>query len=109
MQTVKLRLKQVYKDSVLRDMTDSLPYYQVQDSTQLSKPAFNIFSQVRKGDSVVFKALTDSVFKDKMPPFARKGKWLYTHVYIEDVFVVGEDYREDMKREMRKRHMSNPE
>lgn len=109
MQTVKLRLKQVYKDSVLRDMTDSLPYYQVQDSTQLSKPAFNIFSQVRKGDSIVFKALTDSVFKDKMPPFARKGKWLYTHVYIEDVFVVGEDYREDMKREMRKRHMSNPE
>lgn len=92
-QTVKLRLKQVYKDSVLRDMTDSLPFYQLHDSTQLSKAAYSIFSQLTKGDSIVFRALTDSVFKEKMPPFARKDQWLYTHVYIEEVFGAGEDYR----------------
>jgi hypothetical protein len=106
---VKLHLKQTYRDSVLSDNTDSVPFYQVHDSTIISPAAYTLFSKVSKGDSIIFKALTDSVFKNKIPPFARSGEWLYTHVYIKDVLPPGYNYQEDMKNEMRRRHLPVPE
>jgi hypothetical protein len=47
-QTLKLQMIQSYKDSTLLNTGDSMPYYQPHDSTQLSKAAFVIFSQVTK-------------------------------------------------------------
>jgi hypothetical protein len=38
-----------------------------------------------------------------MPPFARKGEWMFTHVYISDVLPKGFNYEEDLKNEMRRR------
>ena len=44
---------------------------------------------VCKGGSIIFKALTDPVFKGNLPAFARKGERMYTHVCVKDVFPVG--------------------
>jgi hypothetical protein len=55
------------------------------------------------GDSIIFKALSDSLFKNNMPPFARKGEWMFTHVYISDVLPKGFNHEEDRKNEMRRR------
>lgn len=99
-QTLKLRMRQSYKDSVLLNTTDSLPFYQLHDSTQLSKAAYTIFSKVTKGDSLLFRVLTDSVFKNDMPAFAKKGEWLETHVWVQDILGEQEDWQADMQREM---------
>jgi hypothetical protein len=105
---VKMYMKQTYRDSLLSDNTDSVPFYQVHDTTTISSSAYALFGKVRKGDSIIFKALTDSIFKDKMPPFAHRGEWLYTHVYIKDVLPQGYNYEEDLKNEMRMRKIPVP-
>lgn len=99
-ETLKMHIRQVYRDSVLSDTRDSIPFYQVYDSTLLSPESYIIFGQARKGDSLIFKALSDSAFKKKMPSFARKGEYLFTYVKIEEVFGVKEDFRADMRKEM---------
>jgi hypothetical protein len=99
-QTLKLRMRQSYNDSVLFNTTDSLPFYQLHDSTRLSKAAYTIFSKVGKGDSLIFRVLTDSVFKEDMPPFAKKGEWLETRVWVQDILGEKEDWRADMEREV---------
>lgn len=106
---VKLYMKQVYHDSVLNNNTDSIPFYQVHDSTMISSAAYALFGKVRKGDSIIFKALTDSVFKNEFPLFAKRGEWMYTHVYLKDVLPAGYNYDVDMKNEMRARHLPVPD
>jgi hypothetical protein len=106
---LKLHMKQVYRDSVLSNSADSLPFYQVFDSTQLSIASYDLFGKIRKGDSIIFKASTDSIFKEKFPPFARHGEWMYTHVYVKDILPAGYNYQEDLKNEMRVRKMPVPE
>lgn len=102
-ETLKFQVRQIYNDSVLSDTRDSIPFYQVYDSMVLSKDSWEIFANLRKGDSVIFKALTDSSFKNKWPPFAKKGEWLLTTLYVEHIFGVKEDFREDLKKELEKR------
>jgi hypothetical protein len=85
-QTMKLQVRQQYHDSILNDTPDSMPFYQLFDSVMLSKASYEIFGKLRIGDSVVFKALTDSAFKNKMPAFVKKGEWLYTRVHVRDIF-----------------------
>ncbi len=105
-ETLKLQIKQVYKDSVLSDTRDSIPFYQVYDSSTLSPESFEIFGKVRKGDSLVFKVSTDSAFKKNIPKFARKGEFLVTHVKVVDIIGVKEDFRDDLRKEIeRKRKM----
>jgi FKBP-type peptidyl-prolyl cis-trans isomerase len=44
---------------------------------------------MKKGDSLIIRLLTDTVFKDpknEMPPFMKKGKYLYTHVKLVNIF-----------------------
>jgi hypothetical protein len=94
-EVLKLHMKQTYRDSLLNDNTDSVPFYQVHDSIKLSKAAYALFSKVRKGDSIIFKALTDSVFKHSVPPFVRRGEWMYTHVYVKDVMPAGYKYEKE--------------
>jgi len=102
-ETLKLHIKQVYRDSILSDTRDSIPFYQVYDSTSLSPESWEIFGKLRKGDSVVFKVLSDSAFKSKWPPFAKKGEYLYTHIKVLEVFGVKEDFRADLRREIERR------
>lgn len=99
-ETLKLNIKQVYNDSVLSDTRDSIPFYQVYDSTSLSPESWEVFGKLRKGDSVIFKVLSDSAFKNKWPPFAKKNQYLYTHLKVEDIFGVKEDFRDDLHKEI---------
>lgn len=99
-ETLKMHLKQIYNDSLLSDTRDSVPFYQVYDSTQLTPASWQIFGQLRKGDSVIFRALSDSAFKTKWPAFAQKGKWLITTMKVEEIFGAAEDWRSDLKKEL---------
>jgi FKBP-type peptidyl-prolyl cis-trans isomerase FkpA len=76
-----------YKDSVLRTTVGSMPAYAPVDSTRLPPAYYKIFSQVRAGDSVVVKQLTDSMFRmGQMPPFAKKNEYITSFFKIMAVF-----------------------
>jgi FKBP-type peptidyl-prolyl cis-trans isomerase FkpA len=89
---MQIHIKQVYagtKDSVLMDTHDYMSRVQLFDSVNTPVAFFKILKQLRKGDSVVIRLLTDTVFKDPknpMPPFMKKGKYLYTHVSLVNIF-----------------------
>ena len=102
-ETLKLHLKQVYHDSVLNDTRDSLPFYQVYDSLSLTPESWYIFGKLRKGDSAIFRSVGDSAFKKGIPPFAKKGEWLYTCLKVVDIFGVKQDFRDDLRKEMEKK------
>lgn len=78
------------KDSLLQDSRENfIPVLESLDSTTLPIEYYNIFKQTKKGDSIVIKMLSDSVFKDNsnpMPPFFKKGHILLTSIKIVDVF-----------------------
>jgi len=89
---IQIHIKQVYngtKDTVLTDTRDYMSRIQVLDSVNTPLVYFNVLKQMRKGDSLVIRLLTDSVFKDPknvMPDFMKKGKYLYTHVKLLNIF-----------------------
>lgn len=59
------------------------------DSTTTPKAYYNMLKQLRKGDSLVIRIMTDSVFKDPaqpMPPFFTKGNYLSTTVKLIDIY-----------------------
>jgi hypothetical protein len=105
-QYLKLRVRQVFNDSVLSDSDSTLPQYQVLDSAQLSKDAYAIFRGVRIGDSLIFKVPADSAFKAKRPNFARKGGWLYTYVKVQDILRSEAEAQADLEGEKQKRRGS---
>lgn len=82
------------KDSVLQDTRKALPYFEALDSSSMPPAYFKILSQVRAGDSLVIRILTDSAFKknmDQMPPIFKKGDYLLTSIKIKNVFKTKED------------------
>jgi len=89
---MQIHIKQVYsgtKDTLLMDTRDYMSRVQVFDSVNTPLAYFKILKQMKKGDSVVIRLLTDTVFKDQknqMPPFMKKGKYLYTHVKMVNIF-----------------------
>ncbi len=89
---MQIHIKQVYggdKDSVLMDSRDYMSRIQLLDSVSMPPSYFNILKQLKKGDSLVIRLLTDSAFKNAqqgMPPFAKKGKYMYTYVSLINVF-----------------------
>lgn len=89
---MQIHIKQLYsgtKDTVLLDTRDYMPRIQVFDSVNTPLSYFKILSQLRKGDSLVIRLLTDTAFKDapqQMPPFMKKGKYLYTSVKMVNFF-----------------------
>jgi len=89
---MQIHIKQVYagtKDTVLMDTRDYMSRIQLLDSVSTPLAYFKILKQMKKGDSLVIRLLTDTVFKDPknpMPPFMKKGKYLYTHVSMVNIF-----------------------
>ncbi len=89
---MQIHIKQVYggtKDTVLMDTRDYMPRIQVMDSINTPLSYYKIISQMRKGDSLVIRLLTDSAFKDAaqpIPAYMKKGKFLYTHVKLVNIF-----------------------
>ncbi len=89
---MQIHIKQVYagtKDTVLMDTRDYMSRIQLLDSVSTPPAYFKILKQMKKGDSLVIRLLTDTVFNDPknpMPPYMKKGKYLYTHVSMVNIF-----------------------
>lgn len=85
-QFLKMQLRQEYGDTVLNDTKRTGAAFQQLDSTVMSAASFDIFKQVRAGDSLIFKLPADSAFGLKKPSFYRKDvKELVTYIKIESV------------------------
>ncbi|MBL0146460.1 MAG: FKBP-type peptidyl-prolyl cis-trans isomerase [Chitinophagaceae bacterium] len=89
---MQMHIVQMYKgakDTVLSDSRDMMPRIEVFDSVQTPPVYFKILRQLKSGDSLVLRTLTDSVFKkqpDQMPPYMKKGKYLYTTIKLVNIF-----------------------
>lgn len=89
---IQIHIKQVYagtKDTVLSDTRDYMSRIQVLDSVNTPLAYFKVLKQMKKGDSLVIRLLTDTVFKDPknvMPDFMKKGKYIYIHVKLLNIF-----------------------
>lgn len=81
-QYLKLAVTQRYGDTVLRDPLRSGYEYQVIDSGQMTKEAWELFHQACIGDSMVFRVPSDSAFKKKKPAFVQQKGWLITSVKV---------------------------
>lgn len=92
---MQMHIKEIYagdKDTVLRDSRENMPYMSqisVLDSVATPLAYYKMFSQMRKGDSLIVRLLTDSIYKKSeqgMPPFAKKGKYMYLHLTLINFF-----------------------
>jgi hypothetical protein len=106
---LKLHVKQYYNDSLLSDTDSTMAQYQLLDSSQLSKDAYAIFSQVRIADSLVFKVPADSAFKAKRPAFVKKDGWLYTYVKVLAIFRSDLDVQRDIGSERARFQKEDPD
>lgn len=85
-QFLKMQLRQEYGDTVLNDTKRTGPAFQQLDSAVMSAASFDIFKQVRAGDSLIFKLPADSAFGLKKPSFYKKDvKELVTYIKIESI------------------------
>jgi len=89
------------KDSLLRTSVGSMPNYQPIDSQRLPAPYYGIFSTLHKGDSLVLKQLTDSIFTKgrEMPPFMKRGQYITSTFKVLDVFRSIKDAEPDAQNE----------
>lgn len=89
------------KDSVLSDSRETGAVQILQyDSTALPPVYYKIFSELRKGDSMVTRVLTDSVFKKEpmlMPAFMKKGDLLVTSLRVTNIYKTRQE-AEDARR-----------
>lgn len=89
---IQLHIKQIYggtKDTMLMNTWDIMPRIQVLDSVNTPLVYYNLLKQMKKGDSLIIRVLTDSLYNtpDKeMPAFMKKGKYMYTHVSLLNFF-----------------------
>jgi FKBP-type peptidyl-prolyl cis-trans isomerase FkpA len=89
--------KQVYKDSVMANSNDYSNQLAALDSNSIPANIFKIFSQCRKGDSVVLKMKTDSMYFDprsgqlNLPPGIKKGQYVLTCYKVQNVYATREE------------------
>ncbi len=78
------------KDSVLNNTREAgAPQIVPFDSAQLPPAYYKLFKQMKNGDSLATRSLTDSLFKkqpEQMPPFMSKGQFVYTNIKIINVY-----------------------
>ncbi len=78
------------KDSLMNDSrTQGAPMLEILDSISTPPAYFEILKQLKKGDSVTIRILTDSAFKktpEQMPPFFKKGHYILTTLKIMNIF-----------------------
>ena len=102
---IKFNMTYVYgpKDSVLKTSVGSMPNYQPIDSQRLPAPYYGIFSQLHKGDSLIIKQLTDSIFKmgREMPPFMKRGQYITSTFKILGVFKSIQEAEPDAQNEQK--------
>ncbi len=91
---MQMHISQTYNngkiDSVLSDTrTSSGPIIEHFDSTALPPEYITILGQMRKGDSLVIRMLTDTMFAQNpgtMPGFMKKGHYFCTTVKLLNIF-----------------------
>jgi FKBP-type peptidyl-prolyl cis-trans isomerase FkpA len=82
----------VYKDSVMANSNDYSNQIAVLDSTSIPPNIYKIFSQCRKGDSLVLKMKTDSMYLDprsgqlNLPPGIKKGQYVLTCYKLQNSY-----------------------
>lgn len=93
-------------DSVLNDTrTTSGPVIERMDTLSIPAEYYKILAQLRKGDSVAIRLLTDTMFArnpDMMPPFIKKGCYYVTTVKLLNIFKTKEQVDSAQKLEMLK-------
>jgi FKBP-type peptidyl-prolyl cis-trans isomerase len=79
------------KDSVLMNSRDFANQIVTMDSAQIPPVYYKIFSESRKGDSIIVKQPTDSIMKNgKTDDFMKKGAFIIYHYKIVNVFTTRE-------------------
>jgi FKBP-type peptidyl-prolyl cis-trans isomerase len=87
----EIRFQQTYKgnglDSVLFNSNDKANQIASMDSASIPPEYYKIFSQVKKGDSIVIKQQVDSIIKQGVtPPFMKKGGSLIAYYKIVNIY-----------------------
>src|SRR5215217_4168815 len=86
-QILKMQFRQKLRDSVLQDTYTSVPAYAMVDSVGPVYNAAELFTSLRKGDSLVVIMLGDSINKKMgLPPFMKKEDKLTLHFKVVDIF-----------------------
>jgi FKBP-type peptidyl-prolyl cis-trans isomerase len=92
------------KDTIIGDSRDYMPRINILDSVTTPPEYFKILIQARKGDSIIIRSLVDSFYKkspEQMPPFMKKGKFMYTTLKILNVFKSKEEADSANKAELK--------
>ena len=103
---IKFNVLYKINDSVLYDSHGKMPqFFGVSPQDSGSYSPFELFTLLRKGDSVVTTQSVDTLFKKGMQqqiPFAKKGDQIKTYIKILEVFRVDSIARKDYEAEMAK-------
>ncbi len=83
---VEFSFKYQLKDTVFGSSDEMGRQIFMMDSTRIPPVYFDIFKRAGVGDSIVMKMAADSFFRDKMPPFAKKGEIVYSRFRILNAF-----------------------
>jgi FKBP-type peptidyl-prolyl cis-trans isomerase len=97
------RYKGSNKDTLLFSSKDFSNQVVALDSNSIPPVYYKIFNQVRKGDSIVVKQLTDSVLKqgaNGMPAFIKKGAYITSYYKIVNVYLTRESADSAYKLQM---------
>lgn len=99
-EVMQMEVAQIYndgkKDSVLSDSRTNMQgsMFQPMDTVSIPKEFASILGQLRKGDSLVIRILTDSAFgrnPQGIPPPFKKGRYLMTTVKLVNIFKTAAD------------------
>lgn len=104
---MQLHVAQIYtdgkKDTVLSNSRDAYPVIELFDSVSTPKEFYQILIQARKGDSLVIRTPTDTIFKrvpGGIPPYMKKGNYLLTTVKMLNLFTSEAQADSARKKEM---------
>jgi FKBP-type peptidyl-prolyl cis-trans isomerase FkpA len=102
-QVLKFNFIQKIKDSVLRETYSGAPAYEMVDSVGPVYNAAELFTQLRKGDSLVVVFLGDTINKKfGLPPFMKKEDKITLSLKILDVFPDAQAATADRAKEFEK-------
>jgi len=97
------RYKGNNKDTLLFSSKDFSNQVVALDSNSIPPVYYKIFSQIRKGDSIVVKQLSDSVLKqggNGLPPFIKKGAYITSNYKVVNVYLTRESADSAYKLQM---------
>ena len=102
-QVIKINFKQTLRDSVLQETYSAVPGYALVDSVGPVYNAAELFTQLRKGDSLIVVLLGDSIIKKFGPQQGiKKEDKVKLHFKVVDIFASTEAATADRTNEFNK-------